>query len=89
MRLVPTLRTPSAPGQPPKVAKIHTRTRYAAAIHSNPGHRRFPRALQVIGVFGCALLVVTLPATSVVTGIAVFGVGVAYRGLRRRSQHRD
>jgi APA family basic amino acid/polyamine antiporter len=51
-------------------------------------HRRFPRALQVLGVAGCAVLVVTLPVMSVLTGLAVFTVGVAYRLLRRRTSRR-
>jgi APA family basic amino acid/polyamine antiporter len=51
-------------------------------------HRRFPRALQVFGVAGCAVLVVTLPVMSVLTGLAVFTVGVGYRLLRRRTSRR-
>jgi APA family basic amino acid/polyamine antiporter len=44
--------------------------------------RRFPRWFQVVGAAGCAVLVVTLPVTSVVSGVAVFAVGIGYR-LRR------
>jgi APA family basic amino acid/polyamine antiporter len=47
--------------------------------------RRFPRGLQVLGVAGCLLLVVTLPWTSVVVGILVLLVGLAGRFLARRS----
>jgi APA family basic amino acid/polyamine antiporter len=43
------------------------------------GQRRFPRWLQVVGAAGCLVLVLTLPAWSVVAGIAVFAVGVAWR----------
>lgn len=46
--------------------------------------RRFPRALQVLGVIGCAVLVVTLPPASVLGGVVVFAVGVAYRAWRLR-----
>jgi basic amino acid/polyamine antiporter, APA family len=46
--------------------------------------RRFPRWLQVLGAAGCALLVVTLPWTSVITGLAVFVVGIAFRAWRQR-----
>jgi APA family basic amino acid/polyamine antiporter len=47
-------------------------------------HRRFPRALQMLGAAGCALLVVTLPLASVLTGLAVFAVGFGYRLVRLR-----
>jgi basic amino acid/polyamine antiporter, APA family len=46
--------------------------------------RRFPRWLQVLGAVGCILLVVTLPWTSVVAGLAVFAVGIGYRAWRLR-----
>jgi basic amino acid/polyamine antiporter, APA family len=51
-------------------------------------HRRFPRWLQVVGAGACAVLVVTLPLTLVLTGAVVFGVGVAYRLWRRRAAAR-
>ena len=44
--------------------------------------RRFPRWLQVVGAAGCLLLVATLPWQAVVSGLAVFAVGVGYRALR-------
>jgi len=46
--------------------------------------RRFPRWLQVIGVVGCAVLVVTLPWTSVLVGIGVLGAGIVFRAVRLR-----
>lgn len=55
-----------------------------SAFTQEARHRRFPRVLQVIGVAGCAALVATLPWKSVVAGLAVFAVGVAYRWLRLR-----
>lgn len=51
-------------------------------------HRRFPRALQVLGAVGCAVLVVTLPVASVTTGVGVFAVGIGYRWLRLRRDAR-
>jgi APA family basic amino acid/polyamine antiporter len=39
----------------------------------------------VVGVLGCATLVVTLPVTSVIAGATVLAVGVAGRALLRRS----
>jgi len=55
-----------------------------AALTQDRGHRRFPRALQVLGVAGCAVLAVTLPAEAVAGGVAVLAVGVAARALRLR-----
>ena len=49
-------------------------------------HRRFPRALQALGTLGCVALVVTLPVTAVVAGVAVLAVGIAVRLLRTRRQ---
>lgn len=53
-----------------------------SALSQDGVHRRFPRALQVLGVLGCVVLVVTLPWTSVVAGVAVFAVGIGYRLIR-------
>ena len=57
-----------------------------ASAYTQPSERRrWPRALNVVGVLGCATLVVTLPVTSVIAGAAVLAVGVAGRALLRRS----
>ena len=56
-----------------------------AAYTQRGGHRRFPRWLQVAGAAACAVLVVTLPAESVLIGLAVLLMGAGYRVLRRRS----
>ncbi len=50
-------------------------------------HRRFPRALQVLGAVGCVVLMASLPLSSVLGGLAVFALGVAYRPWRRRVVH--
>lgn len=42
-------------------------------------NRRRPRSLDLVGLFGCLLLVVTLPRTDVVIGTAVVAIGVAGR----------
>lgn len=55
----------------------------AAALTQPPEHRRFPRILAVIGVIGCVALVATLPWQSVVGGVAMIAVGLAYRALSR------
>jgi APA family basic amino acid/polyamine antiporter len=56
----------------------------AAAITQEPEQRRWPRGLHVVGLVGCALLVVTLPWTAVVTGLVVFAVGIGGRAVLRR-----
>jgi basic amino acid/polyamine antiporter, APA family len=55
-----------------------------SAFTQDSEHRRFPRALQVAGAVGCAALVMTLPSTSVISGLVVFAVGIGYRLLRLR-----
>ncbi len=57
----------------------------ASAYTQPPERRRWPRALNVVGVLGCATLVVTLPVTSVIAGAAVLALGIAGRALLRRS----
>lgn len=57
----------------------------ASAFTQPPDQRRWPRALNVAGVVGCAVLVATLPWQSVVTGVAVFAVGLVGRLVRSRS----
>ena len=48
-----------------------------------PAHqRRWPRGFNVLGLLGCLTLVVTLPAASVLAGVAVLAVGLAGRLLR-------
>ena len=51
-------------------------------------HRRFPRALQVLGVLGCAVLVVTLPPVTVAAGVGVVVVGAAWRLARCSARRR-
>jgi APA family basic amino acid/polyamine antiporter len=55
-----------------------------AAFRQDPGVRRYPRALQIVGAVGCVVLVVTLPWQSVLVGLGVFVVGVVYRAIRLR-----
>lgn len=53
-----------------------------AALRQDAAHRRYPKALQVLGALCCIVLVATLPWSSVVAGIIVLAVGIAYRGIR-------
>jgi APA family basic amino acid/polyamine antiporter len=61
----------------------------ASAYTQAPGHRRWPRALNVVGLLGCLILVVTLPVSAVVAGVAVLVVGVAGRATVRRMGNLD
>lgn len=56
----------------------------AAAFRQHGPARRYPRALQVIGVLGCLLLVNTLPILASTVGTVVVIVGVLYRSIRLR-----
>jgi basic amino acid/polyamine antiporter, APA family len=50
--------------------------------------RRFPRWFAVLGAALCIVLVVTLPLSSILIGVAVFGIGLAYRAVRLRRRAR-
>ena len=56
----------------------------AAAFTQDEQHRRYPRALQVAGVAGCAVLAATVPFASLLAGFVVVAVGVVYRLARTR-----
>jgi APA family basic amino acid/polyamine antiporter len=49
----------------------------AAAFTQSGGQRRWPRFLNVAGLLGCLLLVVTLPIQAVLAGVGMFAVGLA------------
>jgi APA family basic amino acid/polyamine antiporter len=56
----------------------------ASAFTQPAEDRRWPRALQVIGLVGCLTLAFSLPVTSVLAGLAVLAVGLLGRVLGRR-----
>jgi APA family basic amino acid/polyamine antiporter len=56
----------------------------ASALRQSAEQRRWPRALQVLGLAGCATLALSLPAFSVVVGALVLLAGVGLRLLLRR-----
>jgi APA family basic amino acid/polyamine antiporter len=58
----------------------------ASAYRQHGAARRFPRWLQLLGCSGCLVLVATLPWQSVVAGLVVFAVGIAFR-LTRLARH--
>ncbi|WP_415971130.1 APC family permease [Rhodococcus sp. 077-4] len=45
-------------------------------------HRRYPRALQIVGGIGCVVLIATLPVSSIAVGTVVVVLGVGYRLMR-------
>ena len=55
----------------------------ASAFTQPAEHRRWPRAVQVVGFVGCVGLALMLPIRSVVAGAAVLGVGVVVWFARR------
>jgi APA family basic amino acid/polyamine antiporter len=55
-----------------------------AAFTQGAEHRRYPRALQVLGALGCIVLALTLPLVAVIAGAGVVAVGVVYRAVRLR-----
>ena len=61
----------------------------AAALTQAAAQRRWPRALQVLGIGGCIALVATLPWASLLAGGVMFAVGLAGRRLviARRARH--
>ena len=56
----------------------------ASAWTQSADWRRWPRALNAIGLVGCVTLVATLPFGAVVAGLAMFAVGLAWRVVIRR-----
>ncbi|WP_426184330.1 APC family permease [Microbacterium sp. TWP3-1-2b2] len=60
----------------------------AAAFRQSGSARRYPRALQVLGVLGCLVLVNTLPILATLIGTGVVIIGVVYRMLRLRALRR-
>jgi APA family basic amino acid/polyamine antiporter len=55
----------------------------ASAFTQPATDRRWPRALQVVGLLGCLTLAFALPAPAVLVGLAVLALGVVGRAVRR------
>jgi APA family basic amino acid/polyamine antiporter len=53
-----------------------------SAVTQASQRRMFPRAVFIIGAAGCLLLVGTLPLPSVIAGLILLLVGIAYRLIR-------
>ncbi len=61
----------------------------ASALTQSGEHRRWPRALQVLGLVGCLVLAGTLPWQAVVVGVVVFAVGCTGRAIRLTREPAD
>jgi APA family basic amino acid/polyamine antiporter len=60
----------------------------ASAFTQDERHRRWPRALNALGLLGCVALAFTLPIGAVVTGLGVIAAGVVgRRAVRGRRRH--
>jgi basic amino acid/polyamine antiporter, APA family len=55
----------------------------ASAFTQDAEHRRWPRALNVIGGIACLTLVAALPLSAVIAGVLVFVIGFAGRAITR------
>ena len=56
----------------------------ASAYTQPEAERRWPRWLQILGMTGCAVLALSLPITSVITGAAVLAIGATVWLIRNR-----
>jgi APA family basic amino acid/polyamine antiporter len=55
----------------------------ASAFTLGPDEGRPHRAIPLIGLVGCLVLAFAMPLSSVLSGVAVLGIGVAAYGIRR------
>jgi len=56
----------------------------ASAYTQSREHRRWPRALNVVGSVACIALVASLPPASVIAGLAMFAIGIIARLVAKR-----
>lgn len=56
-----------------------------AVLRQDTSHRRYPRVLAVLGAVVCAVLVLTLPLTSLAAACLVIVCGVVFRLVRNRA----
>jgi APA family basic amino acid/polyamine antiporter len=55
-----------------------------ASAYTQPlQERRWPRALNVVGLVGCVVLVGTLPIASIAAGLVMFALGIGARWIAR------
>jgi len=61
----------------------------ASAFTLRPDEGRPRRAIPVVGLLGCLVLACALPLSSVLSGVAVLGVGVVAYAIPSRSERED
>jgi APA family basic amino acid/polyamine antiporter len=61
----------------------------ASALTLTVDERRWPRALAVLGLIGCAVLGLSLPAASILGGTALLSVGATVWLIRQRTPRLD
>ena len=61
----------------------------ASAFTQGRGHRRWPRALNIVGVLGCLTLATTLPAHGIALAGLMFVAGLGVREVIRRRSRRE
>lgn len=52
-----------------------------AALTQTGQWRLFPKLMQWLGLLGCVLLVAALPGRTIIAGLVLLGLGLAYRGI--------
>jgi APA family basic amino acid/polyamine antiporter len=60
----------------------------ASAFTQPQADRRWPRAINVLGIAGCTVLAMTLPPRSIVAALVVFGIGLIGRWVAGRARAR-
>jgi APA family basic amino acid/polyamine antiporter len=60
----------------------------ASAFTQPEADRRWPRAINVLGIAGCTVLAATLPPRSIVAALVVFGIGMIGRWAAGRARAR-
>ena len=60
----------------------------ASAFTQSPAHRRWSRGLNIVGGVACIVLVASLPRSSIISGLAVVGIGLAGRAVVNRTRRR-
>ena len=61
----------------------------ASAFTQGRGHRRWPRALNIVGVLGCLTLATTLPPHGIALAGLMFVAGLGVREVIRRHSRRE
>ena len=58
----------------------------ASALTQDRAHRRYPRVVAVVGLLGCVVLALAVPATSLLAGLVVLAVGLLGRAVVQRGR---